>query len=110
MGYPTPPRANTTVRDRPRRLFGVLHAGAEVGRRLLGQGDRRSVAVIGDAPCLRHRLRAMNNAGYLNKDLLVILNDNKMSICPRVGALAAASTRARLTALVPGVEENSAAS
>ena len=30
----------------------------------------------------------MNNAGGLNKNLLVILNDNEMSICPRVGALA----------------------
>jgi 1-deoxy-D-xylulose-5-phosphate synthase len=31
---------------------------------------------------------ALNNAGFLKKKLLVILNDNKMSICPRVGALA----------------------
>src|SRR5262249_7443819 len=40
---------------------------------------------------------AMNNAGYLKKNLLVILNDNEMSICPRVGALARTLDRARLT-------------
>jgi 1-deoxy-D-xylulose-5-phosphate synthase len=31
---------------------------------------------------------ALNNAGFLKKRLIVILNDNRMSICPRVGALA----------------------
>jgi len=52
----------------------------------------------------------MNNAGYLNKDLLVILNDNKMSICPRVGALARLPRPARLTALYQGRRRTSAAS
>jgi 1-deoxy-D-xylulose-5-phosphate synthase len=40
---------------------------------------------------------ALNNAGGLGKNLLVILNDNKMSICPRVGALARCLDQARLT-------------
>ncbi|HBK74082.1 MAG TPA: hypothetical protein DDZ24_07695, partial [Planctomycetaceae bacterium] len=31
---------------------------------------------------------ALNNAGFLKKRLIIILNDNRMSICPRVGALA----------------------
>ena len=38
----------------------------------------------------------MNNAAGLGKDLLVILNDNKMSICPRVGGLAYYLDRARM--------------
>ncbi len=40
---------------------------------------------------------ALNNAGGLKKKLLVILNDNKMSICPRVGGLAYYLDRARMT-------------
>ena len=40
---------------------------------------------------------ALNNAGHLKRRLLVILNDNQMSICPRVGALASTLDRARLT-------------
>ena len=39
---------------------------------------------------------ALNNAGELQKDLLVILNDNKMSICPRTGGLAKYLDRARM--------------
>src|SRR5205085_2847327 len=42
---------------------------------------------------------AMNNAGHLGRKLLVILNDNQMSICPRVGALAKTLDRTRLTSL-----------
>ena len=39
----------------------------------------------------------MNNAAGLGKNLLVILNDNEMSICPRVGGLARYLDRARLS-------------
>ena len=31
---------------------------------------------------------ALNNAGFLKRKMLIVLNDNKMSICPRVGSLA----------------------
>jgi 1-deoxy-D-xylulose-5-phosphate synthase len=65
--------------------------------------ERRSVAVIGDGALPSGIVfEAMNNAGGLNKDLLVILNDNKMSICPRVGALARCLDQARLTNLYRG--------
>ena len=47
------------------------------------------MAVIGDGAFPRGIVfEAMNNAGGLKKKLIVILNDNKMSICPRVGGLA----------------------
>lgn len=39
----------------------------------------------------------LNNAGGLRTKLLVILNDNKMSICPRTGALAGALDKWRVT-------------
>src|SRR5262249_41088002 len=45
---------------------------------------------------------APNHAAHLRKPFLVILNDNKMSICPRVGALASCLDRARLTSFYQG--------
>jgi 1-deoxy-D-xylulose-5-phosphate synthase len=90
MGYPNPDES-------PYDLFMTGHAGSSVstalglasGDDLCGRDDRRSVAVIGDGALPSGIVfEALNNAGFLKKRLLVILNDNKMSICPRVGALA----------------------
>ncbi len=90
MGYPNP-------EESPYDLFMTGHAGCSVstalglasGDSLRGEEDRRSVAVIGDGALPSGIVfEALNNAGFLKKRLLVILNDNKMSICPRVGALA----------------------
>ncbi len=101
MGYPNP-------QESPYDLFMTGHAGCSVscalglrvGDELLGQSDRYSVAVIGDGALPSGIVfEAFNNAGYLGKNMLVILNDNKMSICPRVGALARTLDRARLTNL-----------
>jgi 1-deoxy-D-xylulose-5-phosphate synthase len=90
MGYPNP-------EESPYDLFMTGHAGCSVstalglasGDGLVGEDDRRSVAVIGDGALPSGIVfEALNNAGFLKKRLLVILNDNKMSICPRVGGLA----------------------
>ena len=99
MGYPNP-------YESPFDLFMTGHAGCsascalglKVGDELLGQGERYSVAVIGDGALPSGIVfEALNNAGHLGRKLLVILNDNQMSICPRVGALASSLDRARLT-------------
>ena len=99
MGYPNP---NESEYD----LFMTGHAGCSVscalglkaGDDLRGESDRHSVAVIGDGALPSGIVfEALNNAGGLRKDLLVILNDNEMSICPRVGALAACLDQARMT-------------
>jgi 1-deoxy-D-xylulose-5-phosphate synthase len=99
MGYPNP---NESDYD----LFMTGHAGCSVscalglkaGDDLMGEGDRRSVAVIGDGALPSGIVfEALNNAGGLRKNLLVILNDNEMSICPRVGALASCLDQARMT-------------
>ena len=61
--------------------------GMAVAARLRGE-DRDVVAVIGDgAMTAGMAFEALNNAGDLKADLLVILNDNDMSISPNVGAL-----------------------
>jgi 1-deoxy-D-xylulose-5-phosphate synthase len=101
MGYPNPAES-------PYDLFMTGHAGCsvsctlglKVGDELLGHGDRYSVAVIGDGALPSGIVfEALNNASGLGKNLLVILNDNEMSICPRVGGLARCLDRARLTNL-----------
>ncbi|MGD0900044.1 MAG: 1-deoxy-D-xylulose-5-phosphate synthase, partial [Thermoguttaceae bacterium] len=46
----------------------------------------------------------MNHAGGLKKSLIVVLNDNKMSICPRVGGLAKSLDRLRMNALYTGLK------
>ena len=90
MGYPNPEESDYD-------LFMTGHAGASVstvlglknGDDLLGNDSRRAVAVIGDGALPSGVVfEAMNNAAGQKKDLLVILNDNKMGICPRVGGLA----------------------
>src|SRR2546427_5741627 len=81
--------------------------GLKIGDELLGHPERYSVAVVGDGALPSGIVfEALNNAGHLNRKLLVVLNDNKMSICPRVGALAQSLDRARLTSLYQGSKRN----
>lgn len=90
MGYPNPAES-------PYDLFMTGHAGCSVstalglrlGDELGGAPERRAVAVIGDGAFSSGIVfEAMNNAGGMKKNLLMILNDNQMSICPRVGGVA----------------------
>ena len=77
--------------------FGAAHSstsisaglGMAVARDLAGE-KRNVIAVIGDgAMSAGMAYEAMNNAGAMNSRLIVILNDNEMSIAPPVGALSA---------------------
>jgi 1-deoxy-D-xylulose-5-phosphate synthase len=62
--------------------------------RCLLKENRRIIAVIGDgALTAGMAFEALNNAGDLHKDLIVILNDNGMSIAPNVGALSSFFSR-----------------
>lgn len=76
--------------------FGVGHSstsisaalGMAIASKLKGENYRRHVAVIGDgAMTAGLPFEALNHAGVSNTNLLVILNDNNMSIDPNVGAL-----------------------
>ena len=85
------------VRDEsPYDTFNVAHAGTAISgalgmaaaRDLKGE-DFHVVAVVGDAGLTCGvELEGINNLGTLQKKVLVILNDNKMSISPNVGAFA----------------------
>ena len=81
--------------------FGAAHSstsisaglGMAVARDLSG-GNNNVVAVIGDgAMSAGMAYEAMNNAGHLRSRLIVILNDNDMSIAPPVGAMSAYLSR-----------------
>ncbi|HVF81043.1 MAG TPA: 1-deoxy-D-xylulose-5-phosphate synthase [Flavisolibacter sp.] len=76
--------------------FGVGHSSTSISAALgmamaakyKGETDRKSVAVIGDGSMTAGMaFEAMNHAGVADTDMLIILNDNCMSIDPNVGAL-----------------------
>ncbi|MDR3622467.1 MAG: 1-deoxy-D-xylulose-5-phosphate synthase [Paludisphaera borealis] len=99
MGYPNPAES-------PFDLFMTGHAGCapstalglKLGDEIMGRPDRHSVAVIGDGALPSGIVfEAFNHAGGSQSKLLVILNDNKMSICPPVGGIANALDRARMS-------------
>jgi 1-deoxy-D-xylulose-5-phosphate synthase len=82
--------------------FGAAHSstsisaglGMAVARDLKDEADRQVIAVIGDgAMSAGMAYEAMNNAGASNANLIVILNDNDMSIAPPVGAMSAYLSR-----------------
>jgi 1-deoxy-D-xylulose-5-phosphate synthase len=87
--------------ESPYDTFGVAHAstalgaalGMAVGRDLRGE-DFRIVAVVGDGGMTGGvSYEAINNIGHLGKDIIVILNDNEMSISKNVGAISRYLTR-----------------
>ncbi len=76
--------------------FGVGHSSTSISAALgmamaakyKGEKDRKSVAIIGDgAMTAGIAFEGMNHAGVADTDMLIILNDNCMSIDPNVGAL-----------------------
>ena len=81
--------------------FGAAHAATSISAALgmavardLADGDNHVVAVIGDGSLSAGMAyEAMNNAGSMDSRLVVILNDNDMSIAPPVGAMSAYLSR-----------------
>ena len=90
--------------ESPYDAFGVGHAstsisaalGMAVSRDLSGRSNK-VIAVIGDGALTGgEAFEALNHAGELGKDLIVILNDNEMSIDKNVGAMSEYLSRIRL--------------
>ncbi len=108
MGYPNPAESEFD-------LFMTGHAGASVSTALgLASGDqllrseegRHSVAVIGDGAFPSGVVfEALNNARRHSEKLLIILNDNRMSICPRVGGVADYLDRLRMNPVYTGLKD-----
>jgi len=104
MGFPNP-------NESPYDLFMTGHAGCSVSTisglkaadDLLGRAERKAVAVIGDGALPSGIVfEALNNIGGLKQNVLVVLNDNKMSICPRTGGLAQYLDQCRMTGIYLG--------
>jgi 1-deoxy-D-xylulose-5-phosphate synthase len=95
--------------------FGAGHAstsisaalGMAIARDLKGE-DFKCVAVIGDGALTGGMaLEAINHAGHLKKtNLLVVLNDNEMSISPNVGAIPRYLNKLRVTPEIQSITDN----
>jgi 1-deoxy-D-xylulose-5-phosphate synthase len=103
------PKRTESVYD----TFGVGHSSTSISA-ALGMAiaaertgkDRKTVAIIGDgAMTAGMAFEALNNAGDLKANVLVILNDNEMSISPNVGALSTYMTKALSNRMVSGIRE-----
>jgi len=101
MGFPHPGESEYD-------LFMTGHAGCSVstasglkaGDELLGRKDNHAVAVIGDGAFPSGIVfEALNNIGGMGQNTLVVLNDNKMSICPRTGGVGKYFDQCRMTGL-----------
>ena len=87
--------------ESPYDCFGAGHSSTSISAALgftmareLGGDPGDAIAVIGDgAMSAGMSFEALNHAGHLGKRLIVVLNDNEMSIAPPVGALASYLTR-----------------
>ncbi|MGR6034549.1 MAG: 1-deoxy-D-xylulose-5-phosphate synthase [Candidatus Nitrosoglobus sp.] len=93
---PFPSRAES-----PYDIFGVGHSSTSISAALgmaiaaeRGGSSRKAVAIIGDGGMTAGMAyEALDHAGASGADLLVILNDNEMSISPNVGAISSYLTR-----------------
>jgi 1-deoxy-D-xylulose-5-phosphate synthase len=99
--------------ESPYDTFGVGHSStslsAALGMAIAAErvrSVRKTVAVIGDgAMTAGMAFEALNHAGSLHSDLLVVLNDNEMSISPNVGALSTYLTRLLSSHIFSSVRE-----
>lgn len=90
--------------ESPHDAFGAGHAGTSISAALgmavardLKKENHHVIAVIGDGSLTSGMaLEAMNHAGHLGTRLIVVLNDNEMSIAHNVGAISRALNRLRI--------------
>ena len=85
------------IDESPHDAFGTGHSSTSISSALgiieardQKKEDFKVIAVIGDGALTAGlAFEGLNHAGHLQKDLIVVLNDNEMSISPNVGALSA---------------------
>jgi 1-deoxy-D-xylulose-5-phosphate synthase len=101
--------------ESPYDTFGVGHSSTSISAAIgmavasaAGERQRHVVAIIGDgAMTAGMAFEALNQAGSCRADLLVVLNDNRMSISPNVGALSHYLSRILSSRLYFSVREGS---
>lgn len=100
--------------ESPYDAFGVGHASTSISAALglatgkFMKGDpNRVIAVIGDGSMTGGMaFEGLNQAGHLERDLIVVLNDNEMSIAPNVGALSSFLSRKMTTKLAVRIKRD----
>ena len=106
-GFPSPGESDYD-------LFATGHAGTAIstavglalGDQQRGEKDRKVVAVVGDASIVNGlSMEGLNHAALLNRQLLIVLNDNSMAIDRTAGAMARALDRVRLTDTYTGIKQ-----
>ena len=105
----------TSRNESPHDPFGAGHASTSVSAALgmaiardLAGDNYHVVAIIGDGAITGGlALEALNHAGHLGSNLIVVLNDNGMSISPTVGAIARLLRRVRLDPRYRRAKDNS---
>jgi len=106
------PRRSESIHD----PFGAGHASTSISAGLgmaVASGIRgeesRTIAIIGDGSLTGGMaFEALNQAGHLNRNLIVVLNDNEMSISENVGAFATFISRKMTTAYYRGLRREMA--
>jgi len=104
----------TNPTESPYDHFMGGHAGTSISQALgvatgsgLNRENRKAVVVIGDASIgAGNAFEALNHAGDLQKDVLVVLNDNRMSISKTVGGLTKYLTKLRTMPLYSEVKKD----
>ena len=106
-GFPAPSESDYD-------LFATGHAGTALstalglalGDQRRGEADRKVVAVVGDGSIVNGlSMEALNHAALLKRQLLIVLNDNSMSIDRTTGAMAQALDRFRMTGTYSGLKK-----
>lgn len=100
--------------ESPHDAFDVGHSSTSISAavgfaaaRDLKQADNKVIAVIGDGSMTGGlAFEGLNHAGHLNKDLVVILNDNEMSIAENVGALSNFMSRTMTSEFVHRIKKD----
>ena len=100
--------------ESPYDAFGVGHASTSIsaalgfasGKHIKGDKNR-VIAVIGDGSMTGGMaFEGLNQAGHLERDLIVVLNDNEMSIAPNVGALSSFLSRKKTSKLAVRIRKD----
>ncbi len=111
---PAGPSGFSNPAESDQDVFMAGHAGTSISTALgiaagdaISRRDRSIIAVIGDGSLgAGMAFEALNNASHVADDLIVVLNDNEMSISPTVGALSAYFNKLRFSSLYTDLKKD----
>ena len=106
-GFPKRRESNTDLFDSGHSSNSISEACGLIRARELNGGKEKIVAVIGDGALTGGlAYEGLNNAGQLKSNLILVLNDNKMSISENVGGMASYLGKIRTSTQYEGLKDN----